>query len=44
MKIISKHKDYYDGVQAFGIDKTLVYLRKEETIQLEQQPFSNKRR
>ena len=41
MKIISKHKDYYDGVQAFGIDKTLVYLRKEETIQLETLPGYN---
>ena len=38
MKIISKHKDYYDGVQAYGIDKTLVYNRKEEIITLDTLP------
>ncbi len=38
MKIISKYKDYYDGVQAFGIDKNLIYNRKEEIITLDALP------
>ena len=28
MRIISKFQDYYDGIQAHGIDKSLVYIRK----------------
>lgn len=28
MRIISKHKDYYDTVQAYGIDTTSMYIRK----------------
>ncbi len=27
MKIISKFKDYYDGIQSLGIDKSLIYRR-----------------
>ena len=27
MKIISKFKDYYDGVQAMGFDNSLIYVR-----------------
>lgn len=27
MRIVSKFQDYYDGVQSYGIDKTLVYVR-----------------
>ncbi len=30
MRIISKHKDYYDGIQSLGFDETIVYERKEE--------------
>ena len=30
MRIISKFKDYYDGVQAYGHDQDLCYVRKEE--------------
>lgn len=33
MRIISKFHDYYDGVQAFGQDQTLIYLRKQEIIE-----------
>ena len=32
MKIISKHKDYYDGVQSIGLDKSTVYQRRTEII------------
>ena len=32
MRIISKFKDYYDSALGYGIDPTLVYLRKEENI------------
>ncbi len=28
MRIISKHRDYYDTVQAYGIDTTSTYIRK----------------
>ncbi len=31
MRIISKYKDYYDGLQALGMDKTLVYSRVQES-------------
>lgn len=30
MKIISKHKDYYDNALSYGVDKTQVYVRKEQ--------------
>lgn len=30
MKIISKFHDYYDSIQGYGIDKTLVYVRNTE--------------
>lgn len=33
MRIISKYRDYYDGVQAYGQDQTLVFVRKQEIIQ-----------
>lgn len=29
MRIISKHKDYYDGVQIYGFDPALTYIRTE---------------
>ncbi len=32
MRIISKFKDYYDGVQALGQDSSLVYNRKTEEV------------
>lgn len=32
MRIIDKRKDYYDCVQAQGIDKQCIYIRKEEDI------------
>lgn len=32
MRIISKEHDYYDSVQAYGHDSSLIYLRKEEEI------------
>lgn len=35
MKIISDRKDYYDCIQAYGQDRTLVYLRKPEEVYLE---------
>lgn len=35
MKIISKFKDYYDGGQALGIDKTLVFNRFVEVFGIE---------
>jgi len=28
LRIISKHRDYYDSVVAHGIDKSVVYLRE----------------
>jgi hypothetical protein len=31
MKIVSKKKDYYDGVQRFDEDRSLVFVRHEET-------------
>lgn len=30
MKIVSKYKDYYDGVQAMGFDEKLVFVRHQE--------------
>ncbi|MFK8054860.1 MAG: hypothetical protein AB8F78_01970 [Saprospiraceae bacterium] len=35
MKIISKYKDFYDDVQALGIDKTLTYRRFQNTCAVE---------
>jgi len=35
MKIISKFKDYYDGIQSLGIDKSLVYRRLKEIKEVE---------
>jgi hypothetical protein len=32
MKIVSPFHDYYDSIQAMGIDKTCVYIRKKEEI------------
>lgn len=37
MRIISKYKDYYDGGGHGMVDKSIVYLRKEENI-----PYDNK--
>ena len=28
MRIISKYKDYYDGVQSLGQDSSMMYMRK----------------
>ena len=41
MKIISKYKDFYDGAQALGIDKTLLYKRFQETHTVESLPNFN---
>lgn len=32
MRIISKFQDYYDSAAGYGIDKSLVYVRKTETM------------
>ena len=32
MRIISKFRDYYDSVQAHGLDPSVMYIRKEEPI------------
>jgi len=32
MRIISKFQDYYDSIQAYGQDQTVVYIRKEEEL------------
>lgn len=34
MKIVSKFSDYYDCIMKIGMDKTIVYNRKEETFPL----------
>jgi len=34
MLIVSKFHDYYDTAMAFGIDKTCIYLRKTEEIEM----------
>lgn len=34
MRIVAKKKDYYDCIQATGQDRSLVYVRDEETINL----------
>ncbi len=36
MKIISNYKDYYDSSQKYGIDKSILYIRKEEIIKLKE--------
>jgi hypothetical protein len=33
MRILSKHKDYYDNVQQFGIDKSILYVRNQEFVE-----------
>jgi len=35
MLIISKNKDYYDSAVGLGIDKTIIYNRKNQTIELD---------
>lgn len=37
MRIISKQKDFYDHVSAFGIDKTVVYVRSPKQIKNDQE-------
>lgn len=32
MRIISKHRDYYDTIQAYGVDTTSTYIRKIEKL------------
>lgn len=39
MRIIGKHKDYYDGVKAYGIDPNCVYVRKREEVKFEDIKF-----
>jgi hypothetical protein len=34
MKIISKFKDYYDGVQSLGMDTQVIYFRAADTIDI----------
>jgi len=34
MRIISKTYDYYDGGATYGIDKSILYLRKREEIEM----------
>jgi len=34
MLICSKFHDYYDSIVAFGIDKTVVYPRKDNEIEI----------
>lgn len=36
MRIISKTNDYYDSAQAYGQDQSLVYVRKNEAIRLDE--------
>lgn len=33
MRIISKHRDYYDGVQGYGFDTTPTYVRTQEVVE-----------
>jgi hypothetical protein len=44
MKIVSNFKDYYDSIQAYGADETLVYKRveKEEKIEFPQDELLEK--
>lgn len=41
MRIIDKHKDYYDHAAAWGIDPTIVYVRKPEPFMLSETPFKD---
>lgn len=41
MKIVSKYKDYYDGIQSMGFDKSIVYVRH-ETVKSVKKPKSYK--
>lgn len=45
MRIISKHKDYYDSCRGYGIDPNLVYLREEISLadRYARAPFSDPR-
>jgi hypothetical protein len=36
MRIISKFKDYYDGALAFGQDKSVVFVRNDESVDAKQ--------
>lgn len=40
MRIISKHNDYYDGAQAMGQDRSLVYLRMNASYDVSRDPMS----
>ena len=40
MRIIAKKKDYYDCIQAYGQDHTLLYVRIPEEVQLKQREWS----
>jgi hypothetical protein len=45
MKIISKHKDYYDGVSSmYGIDDTYTYVRSLEKIYTKSLPENQKKK
>lgn len=39
MRIIDKHKDYYDHAAAWGVDPTIVYSRKPKDYVLKSTPF-----
>jgi hypothetical protein len=41
MRIISDFHDYYDGVQAFGQDKSIVYKRKTINYEIKEAPRSS---
>jgi len=39
MRIISKFKDYYDSALAFGQDKSVVFVRDQQELDLKQSPY-----
>jgi hypothetical protein len=39
MRIVSKRRDYYDCIQASGQDRSLLYVRDEEEVELSGFPF-----
>jgi hypothetical protein len=41
MRIISKFRDYYDSALGYGIDHTLVYLRKEKELELDKLKYKD---
>lgn len=43
MKIISKFKDYYDSVQQYGRDESILYLRNEEYFQPDKSGYVKER-